>query len=271
MKGNEFNIGGLYLNKHEDTRELIYVHMNQPEKFTLTYGIEFTEFLKGLPVKLSNLLLLRHNFADGHFNMHTMLEYVDLEMIPKISDEDVYGYGDFCWIDFEEEDNLDQLNGQELAELLYLGHVKDHLRSPFFGKINNQIVYLAHDDGWYNKTYYRSWNDFYFMLGTTISEKLNNKKEKFNFSLRKKKIIPPVPTEIIESFTSNMKEGIAFSIELSVRNRLQIEIPIWIMGDFYDMDAMLEEYELLNDRPPDGKLVYDRKSEEWQALSRYVS
>lgn len=259
------------MNRHEDAHELIYVHMNQQDKFTLTYGIEFTEFLKGLPVKLSNLLLLRHNFAEGHYNMHTMLEYVDQETIPKLSDEDVYGYGNFCWIDFEEEDNLDQLNGQELAELLYLGHVKDHLRSPFFGKMNNQIVYLAHDDGWYNKTYYRSWNVFYSMLGATISEKVNSKKERFNFSLRKRKAIPAVPIEIIQSFISNMKEGITFSIELAIKNRQQIEIPVWIMGDFYDMDAMYEEYELLKDRSPDGKLVFDRKNEEWQVVLEYVS
>ncbi|MEK3889598.1 hypothetical protein [Bacillus sp. FSL K6-3431] len=259
------------MNKHDGARELIYVHMNHPEKYVLTYGIEFPEFLKGLPIKLSNLLLLRHNFDDGHFNMHTMLDYVDYEMTPKLAAEDVYGYGDFCWIDFEEEENLNQLNGQEMAELLYLGHYKDHLRSPFSGKISNQVVYLAHDDGWYNKTYYRSWNYFYSMLGNVISEKINNKKEKLVFTLRKKKEIPAVPAEIVQSFISHMKEGIAFSIEHAVKNRQQIEIPVWVMGDYYDMDAMYEEYEMLNDRTPDGKLVYDRKSGEWQAFAKYTS
>lgn len=242
--------------------------MNHPGQFVISYGIEFPEFIKALPVRPANLLLLKHNFEDGHFNMHTMLDYADSEMYPKLSADDVYGYGDFCWIDFEDEADLDQLSGQEIAELLYLGHFKDHLHAPFYRKISNNIVYLAGDDGWYNKTYYKVWNHFYSMLGGVISDKINNHKEKTLFTLRKKKDVPTIPDEILHSFISHMKEGIAFGIDKAVRNRHQVEIPVWVIGDFYDMDAMQEEYESVNGRTPDGKIVFDRKTEEWQAFAK---
>lgn len=236
----------------------------------MTYGIEFPEFIKGIPVMLPNLLLLRHKFDDGNFNMHTMLEFADEDGIKKLVQDDVYGYGDFCWIDFEDEESLNELSGQEMAELLYLGHYKDHLRPPFYRKLGNNFSYLAHDDGWFNKTYYRSLDHFYSMLGHVISEKLGYKKEKSLLGRWKKKEFPAVPAEVLFPFIRYMKEGIVFSIEKAERNRLQIEIPVWIMGDFYDMDAMYEEYEMLEDRVPDGRIVLDRKTGEWQAYAKGV-
>ena len=41
------------------------------------------------------------------------------------SRDGVYNYGDFCWVDFDEMEGLNELPGQILAELLYLGHVKE--------------------------------------------------------------------------------------------------------------------------------------------------
>src|SRR5699024_6941087 len=118
------------------------------------YGIEFKEFIEVNKDYIPNLLLLKHQFDQAHFNLRTGLEYVDQERLAKLQTEDVYSYGDFCWLDFEEDINLEQLEGQEIAELLYMGHFKDHLHLPFYEKLNNQFVYLAHDDGWYNKVYY---------------------------------------------------------------------------------------------------------------------
>ncbi|MBS4205310.1 hypothetical protein [Lederbergia citrea] len=255
------------MKNHAVGRELIYVHMNNSDHFVLSYGIEFSEFIKGIPVQIPNVLLLRHKFEEGHFNMHTKLDYADSDMIRKLLVENVYGYGDFCWIDFEDEEHLDQLSGQEIAEILYLGHLKDHLRLPFYGKLSNRFAYLAGDDGWCNKIYYRSWNHFYMMLGQVISTKINGQKEKFVFGLWKKKAVPAVPPEILHPFSNYMKEGLAFSIEKAVKSRQQIEIPVWVIGDFYDMDAMYEEYELINNKTPDGKIVFDRKTGEWQAYS----
>lgn len=257
---------GIALKNQAGGRPIVYVHVNQPDQYVMSYGIEFPEFMKGIPIQPPNLLLLRHKFEDSSFNLHTLIDYVDPEQMEKLARDAVYGYGDFCWIDFEDEESLNQLDGQELAELLYLGHFKDHLQLPFYRKLGNRYVYLAHDDGWFNKTYYRSLGDFKSMLGRILSLKASDlKKEKSFFSRWKGKELPPIPPEAFSPFMRGMKEGLVFSLEKTVKNRLQVEIPIWIIGDFYDMDEMVDEYEMLGKRPIDGKLVYDRKSGLWEA------
>ncbi|HLU22902.1 MAG TPA: hypothetical protein VKZ77_10540 [Bacillaceae bacterium] len=247
-------------------REYIYIYMNDSDHFILSSGIEFHEFMAGIPIQIHNILLLKHRFEESHFNMHTFLEYADKELIDKLLAEDVYGYGDFCWIDFTNEENVNLLNGQEIAELLYLGHMKSHLHIPFYGKLNNQFAYLAGDDGHFNKVYYRHWDHFISMLGSTIAGKVNNQKEKSLFPIRKKKMVHPIPKEILMPFIDHMKEGMVISIENMLKNRSVIEIPVWIIGDLIDMDQMYDEYEQLNEsRKPDGKIVFDRKTEKWEA------
>ncbi|MCJ7842182.1 hypothetical protein MUB24_14980 [Lederbergia sp. NSJ-179] len=252
-------------------QEIIYVHMNHSDRFVISSGISFSDFIDGISVDLSNLLLIRHKFEEGHFNMHMLLDYVDQDMLKKISAAEVKNYGDFCWIDFTDEEQLNQLSGQEIAEILYMGHFKDHLKQPFYRKLGNQFVYLTGDDGWLNKTYYQSWEPFFTMLGSVIAKKMMNQREIGFLNFRKKRRLSPIPGEILHSFMDDMKEGIVISLGKSNRNRSVLEIPIWLVGDFYDMDTMTTEYELIMEtNQPDGKLVLDRKTGEWQALTKYV-
>ncbi|GIN73616.1 hypothetical protein J14TS2_40910 [Bacillus sp. J14TS2] len=247
----------------------IYIHMNDSDRFVLSSGISFSQFIAGIPLDLSNLLLLRHKFEESHFNMHTLLDYVDEDTLKKLSADNVQGYGDFCWLDFTGEESLNQLSGQEVAEILYLGHFKDHLKQPFYRKLQNQIVYLTGDDGWLNKTYYQSWEPFYTMLGAVISQKTPQQREVSILNFRKKKLIPSIPGNILRSFTNEMKEGLVISIEKANRNRALIEIPVWVVGDFFDMDSMTTEFEdVSKNKHPDGKIVLDRKTGEWQSLTQ---
>lgn len=250
---------------HQDIRDLIYVHLNQTDQYVLSYGIEFEEFAAAFSGSLNHLLLLAHRFDDTDFNMHTLLEYCPQDRIKKLASEDVYGYGNFCWIDFIEEEVLNELTGQEIAELLYLGHLKQHLKLPFYNKLGNRFVYLAHDDGWYNKVYYKSFKDFFHLLSEVVSDKLGELKlEKSLLGIRKKRSYPPVNKEILLSLMPFMKEGICISLRDAEQQRTKIEIPIWIMGDFDNMDDMYEEYEQIVHKPYYAKLIFDKKTKEWK-------
>lgn len=250
---------------HQDIRDLIYVHLNQADQYVLSYGIEFNEFAAAFSGSLNQLLLLKHRFDDADFNMHTLLEYCPEDRISKLAEEDVYSYGDFCWIDFIEEEVLNELSGQELAELLYLGHQKQHLKLPFYNKLGNRFVYLAHDDGWYNKIYYRSFKDFFHLLSEALASKLGElKPEKSLLGLRKKRSYPPVNKEILLSLTPFIKEGICISLRDTDHQRNRIDIPIWVMGDFSDMDDMVEEYETMSTKPYHAKISFDKKTKEWK-------
>ncbi|WP_141433257.1 hypothetical protein [Bacillus sp. 03113] len=251
--------------KNQDIHEVIYVHLNEAEHYVLSYGIEFSEFYYSLSDSLNQLLLLEHSFDDGDFNVHTLLEFASKKKLKSLAEDDVYAYGNFCWIDFEELDGLNELPGQAIAELLYLGHLMDHLKPPFYNYLNNQFVYLAHDDGWYNKTYYRSLNDFHKMLGDVIAYKKSHLKlEKSLLGIKKKKQYPSVPIEVIVPLIEMMKEGIVISLQKIWQNRNRMEIPIWVLGDFSDMDNMYDEYEKVSNQQSDAKLIFDKKTREWK-------
>jgi hypothetical protein len=248
---------------------IIYVHKNDEQQYVISYGIQFKNFTKSLPESLQNVLLLKHQFDYGAFNMHTMLEYVENDHIDTLIKEDVNSYSDFCWVDFSEEEGLNELNGQEVAELLFLGHMKQHITPPFYSKLNNQFVYLAHDDGWFNKVYYRDFNSFYSVLGGTLAAKLSeSKKERSFLGLKKKSVMPAVPHDVLRSLDAKLREGLIIAIEKTTRVKGKLEIPIWVMGDYYNMDEMYDDYQEIQKSPYNGLLVYDHKTKKWSSYTK---
>lgn len=250
-----------------EIRDYIYIHHNNLDQYVISYGIEFKEFMDSFSSKLKNLLLLKHRYNDAEFNMHTLLEYVPQEKMELLINDGVYGYGNFCWLDFTDVEGLNDLSGQEIAELLYLGHIKQHLKQPFYQKLGNRFAYLAHDDGWFNKIYYRELNDFYEMLGNVVGLKmsqLHTKKTLFN--LRKSRQFPSVSGKTIAQISHLTKEGLVISLKNREEIRQRIEIPIWVIGDFIDMDEMYEEVLKVEKEASQAKLVYEKKSNEWKLL-----
>lgn len=250
-----------------DIRDLIYIHHHNLDQYVISYGIEFKEFMASFSSNLNYLLLLKHHFNDAEFNMHTLLEFVPQEKINKLINDGVYGYGNFCWLDFAEVEGLNELNGQEIAEILYLGHLKQHLKHPFYQKLTNRFAYLAHDDGWFNKIYYREMGDFYEMLGNVVGTKLSEiHTKKTFFNLRKSREFPPVPGKTLTQVSNFLREGLVISLRKREETRQRLEIPIWVVGDFLDMDDMYEEALKFENAPCQAKLVYEKKTNEWKLL-----
>ncbi|WP_026692970.1 hypothetical protein [Peribacillus kribbensis] len=248
-----------------DTKELLYLHVQSSEKFVISYGMDFREFSHALTENLQNILLIEHKYEDGEFNVNTLMDYVPAEDLPNLLKQNVSQYRDFCWIDFEEASGLDELDGHEIAELLYLGHCKAHLRPPFYNQLNNRYVYLAYDDGWFNKVYYRYMDSFYEMLGNLLPLKLELLKKERTLlgGWRKKAEYASFPAGSLKQLTPMLVEGAAISFKKMLSTRAKIEIPVWVLGDFVNMDDMNEEYQALESRPSDALLVYNRKSREW--------
>ncbi|MBP3040202.1 hypothetical protein J9303_11975, partial [Bacillaceae bacterium Marseille-Q3522] len=189
---------------------------------------------------------------------------VSNKSIQKIINSNLEKYGEFCWIDFDDLDTLDELPGQVIAELLYLGHLKDHLKPPFYNYLQNQFVYLAYDDGWYNKTYYRHLTDFYHMFSNVVPAKLSQMNlDKSWIPFRTKKAYPPVGETAIKQLMKFFKEGTIVSFKKMVRSRQRIELPLWIMGDFLNMDEMYDEATITMNKQVAAKLIFDKKNREW--------
>ncbi|WJV30359.1 hypothetical protein QTG56_04425 [Rossellomorea sp. AcN35-11] len=254
---------------NNQVKDIIYVHKNTDRQYVVSFGIHFNEFASNARKPLKNLLLIKHQYEHGAFNIHTHMEYVERDEMKKIMNDGVQSYGDFCWIDFEEEVGVNELNGQEIAELLYMGHIKQPLNPPFYSKLNNRYAYLSQDDGWFNKVYYRDFEDFFYMLGATVSSKLSTiKGGKGLFGMKKEKAYPAISQEVIRSFGDHLNEGMVISLEKAVLTRAKIEIPVWVVGDYDDMDEMMEDYRQMRKTPENGLLSYDRKTKSWNALLR---
>lgn len=250
---------------NQEKRGLLYIFLNESEQCVLTHGIEFSEFGRSLSDLMNHVLMIKHGYDAGEFNRHTLLEYVPKEKLDLLLAEDVYEYGDFCWVDFEELEGLNALSGREIAELLYMGHMKEHLTPPFNRHLRNRFAYLAHDDGWWNKIYYRTLTDFYRLIGDVIPEKLSEyKPEKGLLGLKKKRTYPQLDIEIPLALKPLMKEGMLLSVRDAEQTRNKIEIPIWVIGDYMNMDDMYEEYEKISKGKCDASLVFDKKTKQWQ-------
>ncbi|WP_062350832.1 hypothetical protein [Bacillus kwashiorkori] len=245
-------------------KDLVYVLVNAHEHHVISHGISFADFMHALPNQLVNLLLLKHQFHDSEFHTRTQFSYVTEEQVAQLTEDDVRKYGQFCWIDFEDLFNIDSLEPREIAELLYLAHMKKHFATPFYQKLNNRFVYLSEADGWHNKIYYRNLNDFFHILGNVIPKKLEQMKmEKSFLNLRKKKTYPQIEASTFRPIRSMLSSGVVFSFQNIRPQRNLVEIPFWPIGDFYNMDAMLEVYHEKKMNAPVGSIILDKKQREW--------
>ncbi|KIL52395.1 hypothetical protein KP77_06550 [Jeotgalibacillus alimentarius] len=243
----------------------IYLHLNTAQDFAMSSGIDMKDFYRALSDRLHHLLLLKHKFEQSSFNMHTYLEYVHEQEVSDLVKEDIAAYGEFCWIDFEDEAGVDEMSAQELAELLYMGHMKYHLNLPFYKKLNNRFVYLSTEDGMLNRTYYKEWTDFFLMIGKVIPEKIAVRKNTKLLQFKKEKALSPIPKEVVMKISHLLREGVVISFQHSVINKGKVEVPVWVSGDYANMDDLQDDMQKKYKREPSAVFSYDRKTKEWSA------
>jgi hypothetical protein len=208
------------------TKDVIYMIYNDNEQSVTSMGIEFIDFVSSLTIELNNVLLLESGYAGEDFHYGLRLEFVKKEHLSELYRDDVYSYGDFCWVDFDDVGSLDDIEPQEKAELLYLGHYKKPLGSPFFNKLNNKFVYLAHDDGWYNKVFHSDKNDYIDVMRQLIPNRIKSYK----------KNMQPLSQEVGEQLLLMANDGILIDLYRTIKLRNGVEIPFNVIGKMMDFD-----------------------------------
>lgn len=243
--------------------DLFYMQMNKSEQYVLSHGITFTDFIKSMNNPIESVLLLEHKFDDVQLHLRSLFNYIEHEKIQDLIKEDVSSYGEFSWVDFDDIEALDELDGQEIAELLFLNHMKHPLRSAFFQKLNNRFVYLAHDDGWINKTYYRNLDDFYGVLRYIIMNVMKREQKHKGFMFFKKTSKPePIDFSSLKNLSGLLYEGCVIDTEKVKSSRAKFEIPFYKLGTYWNMDEMKDAYENMK-RNPDIVVTYNLKEKRW--------
>ena len=135
-------------------------------------------------------------------------------------------------MDFNQRENFEKLEPLEIADLLYLGHMFEPVRSPFFDRIQNRYAYLAHDDGWYCKLYCRFFRDFEDVIANKIVSMV---------STSKRRRIYPLSSDLKKNLMSLAENGLLIDLSNISKVNNTIEIPIYCIGKFLNMDDMYND------------------------------
>lgn len=196
----------------DDFMHHLYVHMNDVDHFVIYSGLSSKQFFSSIePVK--NLLLLKHSYEDGSFNMHTQFDYIGVEDMPGFLKKIPDMKGDLCWVDFMSEKNVNQLSPIEQAALLYFGHKREPLESSFLSKLQNRYAYFSSENDQMTKVYYRFLADNETIISNVFNKMIQEKEGAGSFWRRKsKQHVPTIDPLILRACRPFVKDGALLSL-----------------------------------------------------------
>lgn len=240
----------------------VYVHIDTTSNAVLTKRLTINDFSNSIVHFPQNLLLLDPSASAGEYESHTGLKVIrGTENIQRFFQtvRSRNNSTDLKWIDFTDLTMLKELSPLEISELLYFGHMKTHLHSPFFYKLQNNFVYFDLSDH-LGRTYYRYLDEFYRIfankLSTILAGKINEKKSFF----RKEIPVEKISVEILKKMRNLMQEGIIFSFDQAGLVDDKYEIPIYVIEDYV---WKLKGTRYLEEKPV-AVLVYHATQQRWQ-------
>lgn len=213
----------------------LYVHMNEVDQFVIFSGLTFKQFFTAVD-PIPNLLLLKHSYEDGLFNMHTQLDYVINEDLSNFIRKCADTSDDLCWVDFVDEKNLDQLSPMEQAKLLYFSHKKEPIGTPFSSKLQNRFLYYSSAREKTKKIYFENLDEAEILVSNIMNGIIKERIGNGGF-WRKKAMdsIPVLEPELLKAYRPYAKDGALVSLcKLDKPNRFGIEIRTLADNDFPD-------------------------------------
>lgn len=190
----------------------LYVHMNDVDQFVIYSGLSCKQFFSSVePMK--NVLLLKHAYEDGSFNMHTQFDFISAEEMGPFIKHLPDMKGDLCWVDFSGEKSVNQLSPMEQAELLYFGHKREPLASPFFNRLQNRYAFYASPIDKMTKVYFRFLGDSELLIANLFNKMIQEKEGTGSFWRKKsKQSIPAINPIVLRACRHFVKEGALLSL-----------------------------------------------------------
>ncbi len=155
-------------------REYLYIWHNPDEQYLVASGIEFRD-LAGYLGK--GLILLEHGSKASSHDDQSGFDYVSLELLPQFMAENIYSWGNFLWADYAGAE-FPQLSPQDVAELLYFARAKKPLNKTLINGVGNCFLAAAHDDGWFLRIHYVSWDAVWRLFSRFILVQIASKIER---------------------------------------------------------------------------------------------
>ena len=213
-------------------RDVLYIHLDTSHNVFMCHGIEFREFIESLKEPIHHILLLKHQFSDSEYHEKTRLDFVRFENINRLLKDNIYQYGNFCWLDFQNVNTLETLTSKEISEILYFCHMGIPLDTPFNQKLQNRFAYYSHDDGWFNRIYCKNTTEFIEILNHCVTARLAK--------LIKIKA-DPLSRKISNELFKLFETGVLLNFR-KMHKHLPV-IAIHTIGKHYDMDDIINHLE----------------------------
>ncbi|MBT2582915.1 hypothetical protein [Planococcus sp. ISL-109] len=242
----------------------LYIYVSESERMALFSGLSFAHFLEAID-KPENLLLLKHPYEEASFNMHTHLDFATREEYGQLKRARSNRTGEFCWVDFRSEKQLNSLTAQEQAELLYLGHKKEPVKSPFFTTLQNEYAYLAGEEKELTKIYFRRMEKLEGLIANHFTQIIRKEANGQNFFRRRMKdLIPELPKEQFHKLRRDLGEGVLLSLADPEKTKNTIELHVRTVGEIGFMDEFWHDLDDTMRKPLSGRIIYDRKLKGWR-------
>jgi hypothetical protein len=240
----------------------LYIHLDTISNAVTAYGLKNQDFLRPIRKYPNNLLVLDPNFEQGTYDSNSGLRYIEGQrevtsffrrIRNRRKDEEVR------WIDFNEVSMLERLSPLEISELLYLGHMRKNLHSPFFYKLQNNFIYFEFSDAM-SKIFYRHLDEFHRVLNKkivhTVFQRMNMKKIPFTKHMK----VEHITREIIDEIRELLSQGLVFDFSQEGMKEQQYVIPMYVIEDSYKKihDELYKKEELV------ANLIYDLNDTSWK-------
>ncbi len=213
-------------------KQLIYLKTNPVEHEYICMGISVYDIWKAIKTINTDIVLIKSDdLGDKCIN--------NFEIIYEDNIDDFlskYRYGDLCFMDCNNREKMYELNDNEIAEMLFIGHMNRPLNSPFVEKIGNKIVYIGHDNNYFCKLYCINNNDFYSVINIKFQSYIHDK-YKINIHLG-------------YSFMEECINGLLIDLDdIYISNR-NVVMPYYVIGFFNNMDEIINRSNFLKQDKP---------------------
>lgn len=232
----------------------LYIKINEVDKHITTTGISFHDFINGIDVRPTNILILRGCPLVGEWDTELNLFYITPEQMEEFYQEKMGDYGDFCWIDFHDAQALQGISKEGLAQLLYVAHKKEPWDHAMMKGLENRYIYLSHDDRFWVKLYIENPRSYMNVVERKIITALKGNQKK-----RAKRELSSIPAEISEKLYEMFKQGAIVDLDKSNDSGVRIYPAI----ELENFDKMYRDLEKTRARNRGLYLEHDATSKQW--------
>ncbi|WP_156660862.1 hypothetical protein [Lacticaseibacillus sharpeae] len=242
---------------------MMYVRFEPISTAFVTMGIEPVDMLNTANANPQHILVLPPVTDDLTINAHTGFNVIDGGVAVRQFLESVPGRN-AAWLDYREQDFVNDLLPQEIAELLYLGHRKTHMALPFYYKLQNQYARVPMATGLVN-SYWRHPEMFEAVFSAAINRHLRDllNQQAFWLRMHRHEKLPQLPSSVQKSWQDMLPDGVGFDWNSAKVSGQTVIIPLVQISErrlFVDAD--------INDVPSVkvGQLVLNRATGVWHSM-----